>query len=360
MDLKIARRMIPHIATHTGCYLVQANRIYKYCYDKKVLLYVDMVTKETSKLKIFLKEVLVRNCIFRNYFSKNFGIGHVSISNDKHLIAIYDCLYYRDLNESKGKMQRLTQYKELKISNPLFGGIAVVPQKNHFYFGEYINSSKDIRIIKFDCAQQQLSVVYTFAMGRIKHVHGIFYDHYRERLWVTTGDTNEQSHIFYTDDEFKTLEVLGGGDQSWRAVSIIPLKDCIVWGTDAGKDANASDINKVYKYVFKSMHRYELAEVGNPVYHSCTTNDGKIILGINFEPGRKQATEESSSIWSSDFNDLNIWNMHSSHFYADARLKSCSIYGYVYLPKGEQPSDCILYSVLNASTRDFATYKLII
>ena len=37
-------------------------------------------------------------------------------------------------------------------------------------------------------------------------MHGIFIDPYDGRIWVTTGDDDHESAIWFTDDEFKTLE----------------------------------------------------------------------------------------------------------------------------------------------------------
>ena len=210
------------------------------------------------------------------------------MSQNKHLIAFYDGLYYSSLNSgTPTPMERINGYAELEISPPLFAGVAAHQQSGHFYFGEYINTIKDVRIIKFCPKNRQLSVVHTFKAGVVKHIHGVFYDDFRSILWVTAGDKDEQCRIMYTDDEFKTLQTLGEGDQSWRAVSVIPLEHGLLWGTDAGKDATKEDINKIFYYDFETKLRSEIETIGNPAYHSARVAGGGALIGCNFEPGRK-------------------------------------------------------------------------
>jgi hypothetical protein len=127
----------------------------------------------------------------------------------------------------------------------------------------------------------------------------------------------------------------------------------LVWGTDAGKDAKASDVNKIYVFDFETQKRREVAVVGNPVYHASTTSSGKVILGTNFEPGRKQDTPEAAAIWIADDSNLDKWERISEHPYEFKGLQGCSSYGYVYLPKGIQQGNSFISAILNANNSEF-------
>lgn len=356
---KIGARMIPHFSDETGCYLSQGNVIWKYDYKTEKLRKVIVIKNIGAGVFERLKFAIKNSSIFLNYLSHSFGIGNISVSQHKHLIAFYDGLYYSNLNSVvSAPMERIDAYSELKISPPLFAGVAAHQQSGNFYFGEYINTDKDVRIIKFCPENQHISVVHTFKAGVVKHIHGIFYDEYRNRLWVTTGDKDKQCRILYTDDEFKTLQTLGEGDQSWRAVSVIPLEHGLLWGTDAGKDATEEDINKIFYYNFTNQERSEIGTIGNPAYHSARILGGGALIGCNFEPGRKQDTELASSIWCGFGDQCLTWRKLAKFDYAPGNVKWASKYGYVYLPKGLLHSSHIFYAVLNTNERDFATYSI--
>lgn len=356
---KIGARMIPHFSDETGCYLGQGNVIWKYDYQKEKLRKVSVIKNAGADLVERAKFAIKNSRIYSNYLSRSFGIGNISVSQNKHLIAFYDGLYYSSLDSDKpAPIKPIDGYSELAISPPLFAGVAAHQQSGNFYFGEYINTVKDVRIIKFCPEDSQLSVVRTFKAGVVKHIHGIFYDEFRNRLWVTTGDKNEQCRIMYTEDEFKTLQTLGEGDQSWRAVSVIPLEHGMLWGTDAGKDATKEDINKIFYYDFETQQRSEIATIGNPAYHSARIAGGGVLVGCNFEPGRKQDTETASSIWYGGGNQSSTWNKLAKFDYDPGNVRWASKYGYVYLPKGTLHPSHIFYAVLNTNERDFATYLL--
>ena len=60
-----------------------------------------------------------------------------------------------------------------------------------------------------------------------------FYDKYMRRVWVLTGDRENECIIGYTDDEFNTFhEVLRGG-QEYRSCQLFFYKDFIVYATDS-------------------------------------------------------------------------------------------------------------------------------
>lgn len=356
---KIGLRMIPHFSDETGCYLGQGNVIWKYDYQTEKLCKVSVIKNAGAGIVERTKSAIKNSSVFLNYLSRSFGVGNISVSQRKHLIAFYDGLYYSNISSGAPKpMERIDGYSELKISPPLFAGVAAHQQSGNFYFGEYINTDKDVRIIKFCPENRQLSVVCMFKAGVVKHIHGIFYDEFRNRLWVTTGDKDEQCQIMYTDDEFKTLQTLGEGDQSWRAVSVIALEHGLLWGTDAGKDARKEDINKIFYYNFETKQRSEVATIGNPAYHSASIKGGGALIGCNFEPGRKQDTETASSIWHGVGEQYITWTKLAKFDYAPGNVRWASKYGYVYLPKGVLHPTHIFYAVLNTNERDFATYSM--
>lgn len=306
MDKMIGRRMIPHYSTPEACYLSQNNLILKYCYDTEKFERVCSVGRNSGGILVILKEKLLRNSIYRTYISNNFGLNHVCVAPNSHLISIYDGLYRFDLTSAFAPAERVDDYDRLGFVSPLKSGIALDESTGDFYFGEYVNGTKrPIRICRVSNQGREVEIVYEFPLGRIQHIHGIFFDRCRHRLWITTGDRDHECAIFYTDDFFSTLNELGGGDQSWRAVSVIPTEQKLFWGMDAGKDAPENAINKVYCFDLDSGTREIVGEIGNPAYHAVQSKNGDMYLGVNFEPGRRQDTPEESAIWSCKLMKLN-------------------------------------------------------
>jgi len=275
--------------------------------------------------------------------------------NSSFLIGIYDDLYSFDLKNRFAPAKPTKGYKELNITPPLKNGIAAHEQSECFYFGEYVNDKqRPIRIFRISNRGTKIECAFEFPKGQIKHVHNIIYDSFRNRLWVTTGDKDNESGIFYTDDEFNTLIKLGGGDQSWRAVSVIPRKNDLIWGMDAGKDAPSSAINKIYKYNFNTKEKTEEAIIGNPAYLSIQSECGNIFMGINFEPGRKQDTIEQASIWAYGGKS---WSKIRAFPYQEGTVKG-SKYGFIYLPSGIFPENHMIYAALNIRGRKYASYLI--
>jgi hypothetical protein len=358
IDKIIGKKMIPHFSTTEECYLSQNNLIIKYNYKTGKKSKVCRIGNANLGFKGVVKEKILRNSLYRNYISSDFGINHVCVMNSSFLIAIYDRLYTFDLDNEFGVASHVEEFKKLNATPPLKSGIAAHEKSECFYFGEYINGKKEaVRIFRIKNRGTEIEVAYEFPLGDIQHVHGIFYDTYRNRLWVTTGDKDNECGIFFSDDEFTTLEKLGGGDQSWRAVSVIPTATDLFWGMDAGKDAPSSAINKIYKYNFDKSERTEEAIIGNPAYHSIISECGNIYLGVNFEPDRKQDTPEKSAIWRYNI-DNSLWERQIEFSYKLGNLNGCSKYGYVFLSNGISPKNKLLYSVMNTTERKFATYLL--
>lgn len=64
------------------------------------------------------------------------------------------------------------------------------------------------------------------------HVHGCAWDPYWDRIWVVTGDAENRS-IRFSDDLGQTWHVVLSGLGTDQATAILPMRDCILFGTDS-------------------------------------------------------------------------------------------------------------------------------
>ena len=65
----------------------------------------------------------------------------------------------------------------------------------------------------------------------VDHVHDVRFDPYENLIWSVWGDGRPADTVFFTDDFGATWQTLA--DKHYiRATSIIPLPDCVLFGTD--------------------------------------------------------------------------------------------------------------------------------
>jgi hypothetical protein len=65
-----------------------------------------------------------------------------------------------------------------------------------------------------------------------RHIHTVVNDPYTGHIWIGTGDYNQHSHIFYTDDNGITWKHVGMGSQEWRVLSIWFTEKYVYWSMD--------------------------------------------------------------------------------------------------------------------------------
>lgn len=349
---RIAKHFMVHHSTPDYCLCSQDHWVYRYHYQSRKLEPVCRVPPRNEQWLTRLKDAVARSWPLRAW-SKALGLGHVTEMADGSILIIYDRIYLARPGEKWAQV--LCDLDSRAIFPPLRNGIALHPESNNAYFGEYINGTpREIRIFRINA--QGCEPCHRFAAGEIKHVHGIFWDKFRKRLWVTTGDSDSQSAFYYTDDEFQTLHRYQGGCQSFRAVSLIATQDYLYWGMDAGKDAPADAINKLFRLHLASGERTELAVIANPAYHMTQTLSGRILLGTTFEPGRKQQSLEEAAIWSST--DGEHWQKILALPYQSAGLSGRTQYAHIFLPTGVIPDDQLLLTPLNVEQSDHQLLRL--
>lgn len=139
--------------------------------------------------------------------------------------------------KKKGTSDFESVFNITRGSRPL--ALEVDPQSEHIFFGEYFRNPKRETVHIYGSKNGvDWKIYYTFPAGRIRHVHRIVYDTYRQGMWVLTGDTDAESGLWFSADNFKTLELVVGGSQKARAVSIIPTAEGLIVPMDSPDQEN--------------------------------------------------------------------------------------------------------------------------
>ena len=109
----------------------------------------------------------------------------------------------------------------------------------HVYFGEYFSNRRREEVLSYGSEDgRSFDVVGGFLAGNVRHVHGIHHDPHRGGMWVLTGDEDQESGLWWTDDEFSTLEPVWQGLQSVRAVTLFAESWGLVVPMDSPRELN--------------------------------------------------------------------------------------------------------------------------
>jgi len=184
-----------------------------------------------------------------------------------NVVRLDDGSYFLTFNKSIGVLRgtRIEEVTGLQRPCRVLRGCCAVSQSGDVYFSEYLDNAKrePMRVYRYDPDENNVETVYEFPPGSVRHAHGIFADPWSDALWCTTGDRGMENRILRTTDAFRTVDCIGSGDESWRAVSLQFTSDAIYYAMDAEFTQN---------YIFRIDRRSGLREavqpVEGPVYYS--------------------------------------------------------------------------------------------
>lgn len=182
---------------------------------------------------------------------------------------------------------------QIRPMRVLRGGCCVTEAGN-ILFGEYIgNPRRDytVRIFRYCPSSDRVEVAHAFEAGQIRHIHGIYADTIEpEVCWALCGDLPYECRIYRSRDEFRSIEPVGMGDETWRAVSVRFAKKGLIYGMDAEFAQN-----HLFCLDRESGIRTKLADLGGPVYYSCSSGSDHF-FGVTAELCPSQR-EPHAELW---------------------------------------------------------------
>ncbi len=165
---------------------------------------------------------------------------------------------------------RYTALKGLVRPCRVLRAACAVDSNGNVFFGEYLanNERGEMLVYKYETGSNSLRVIYTFPENSIKHIHGLYFDEVADSIFCLTGDDDKECRIMQTFDEFRTVNIVGQGDESWRAVSILFDKESFFYGTDAEFREN-----QIFKMDRATSERKTLGDVSGTVFYSKKIGD---------------------------------------------------------------------------------------
>lgn len=298
--------------------VVEDNRIlgaqgYKiYAYNK-----LTQKLKCLYSVKDFKYSLLSRFSLLRRFFRAEIT-GLYTLNNGVDLVIAKKGIFKRETESSVF----LKCFDIPRGSRPL--NLCVTPD-NTVYFGEYFgNANKEqVHIYKTEDSGKTWTIAYTFPKGSINHIHGIFHDTFTNRIWVTTGDIDNECMIGYTDNNFVTFTPVLKGGQQYRACFLLFFEDSIVYATDSQYIKNT--INIINRQTLEIEKVHEIS--GSGIYGG--QSGSFCYVSSTIEPS-KVNTEQYSHLYIS-FNGRE-WN-DISKYKKDIWHKSAFQFGSIQFPR---------------------------
>lgn len=193
------------------------------------------------------------------------------------------------------------KYQTLKgLNRPcrVLRAACAIDKNGDVFFGEYLANTErgEMRIYKYRQGSDTIETAHVFPPSSIRHIHGLYFDAFTDSIFCLTGDDDKECCFWQSFDGFKTTEIVGEGDETWRAVSILFDKKSFYYGMDAEYRTN-----HIYKVDRETMQRTSLGEVNGTVFYS--KQIGKNLFFTTTAENAPSQTENVAALWHVDEND---------------------------------------------------------
>lgn len=247
------------------------------------------------------------------------------LPSGRHVVIVAGAIYRGRTTEPWVCSALLTDHRPLALAQTLDGGL---------YFGEYRRNPERSPIAIWQSHDEGVTWNPVWTFQGVRHVHGVFNDPYTGALWVTTGDTDTESGTWVTEDGFKSLEKLIGGNQQTRAVQLLFTKTHVYFGSDAPREKNF-----IYRMERKSGRVERLQEVEGPVFWGCKVGE-HLFFSTVVEPTSISLTKHAC-IWGSK--DGESWRKVAD-FRKDFWPMRLFQYGQIRFPTGENNTGYLFFT----------------
>lgn len=316
---KILPYEIIHFAENGRTIASKGNTVYELDADYKVIHNISL--PETFIFKILSVVRLARR-------SLRIDKCNVVVTADNNFVIIRKGkVYFYNRVEKK-----LTETLTLKnCRNVLHQSVNASPE-GFLYFGEYGHNGErnEVPVYRSIDNGRTWEVIYLFKPKEIKHIHGCYYDKYEDKIWVCTGDFENENWLIVADKDFKTIEKIGNGQQIYRTCNLFFEAEYVHWLMDSQlEDSYHVRLNR------KTRTIERLEKFQGPIWYSKKLNDKLYVAGTTQEIGEGVLDKYAHLMASTD---LVTW--HSiKKFEHDGLPKRYFKFGVIGFADGEQSAE---------------------
>ena len=184
------------------------------------------------KAEISLPLPLLKKCLCKWRLTER--ILHMDVrwayeTDDENILILFENSIFR-INLTNGTYQK----ERCSFRGKPF---SVCRYKDKLLFGDY-GLNPDHLPVNIYCRDPDggWKILYTFNAGEVRHIHNIIAS--GNRIYVLTGVEDAESGIWYTDDEFVTVNPFLKGSQQYRCCQMLPTPDGLFFVTDAPSECN--------------------------------------------------------------------------------------------------------------------------
>lgn len=272
------------------CFLPSGKLV---CYKKGQILVLEE-GRVIKTIPVFrsVKERVLGRCRYV-YRLLRLGVrAALAVAEDKVLLSVGNSIYELELSSGElsagfvcGEGIRPLTFSDVRGLSTVDDGI---------YFGGYLGNidKKPVSVYK-RVATDSWEVVYTFPQGTVNHIHTVVCDPFRNCLWMYTGDFGEAAAIWKVTDNFRKVERICCNDQKYRGCVVFPLREGLLYATDAPFADNYIYLMTPEDYRVKTITPidgsciYGCQWKDKYVFSSTVEGDGRNMSKLEFLFGRK-------------------------------------------------------------------------
>lgn len=200
---------------------------------KKLVFYtVDMengATECIAPLPVVGIKKIIGRCSLANRLLRMEPRCAGKLDNDRYVVGVLGKLWLVDIQK-----RTLSKLKELR---PGYGLVSFCEKNGRLYWGDYgaNPNHEEINIYRLN-QSLEMSIVYTFYQGSIRHIHSIIND--GDGFVVMAGDNEPQAGIYRVNGNWTEVKPWKTGEQKYRAVVGFPYKGGLLYATDSVESEN--------------------------------------------------------------------------------------------------------------------------
>jgi len=190
-------------------------------------------------------------------------------------------MLYGDTNNKKFKKTLKLSHYGIGVGRGILSNGLLKVNDNLLFFGEYFRNEERTQVNVYSSKNfgQTWDIAFEFQPGRIRHIHALQEDPFTGKIWICTGDNDDESMIGWSDDNCKTIDFIGQGSQVWRSCHLVFSKESVYWGTDTGSENLAG----IYRWDKQNMKLIKLLKVDGAVFFGTRLAKGTIVMSTDRE-----------------------------------------------------------------------------
>lgn len=171
------------------------------------------------------------------------------------------------------------------LSNGIFSN------DNLIFFGEYFDNpgKTNVRIFKSMDNGLNWEIAHDFYAGQIRHIRSLYSDPYSDKLWLCTGDLDNESMIGCSSDNFLHFLPIVQGSQVARAIALVFTEDSVFWGTDTG----SGDHSGIYRWDKETKFISKLQKISAAMFYGTRLAGGTIVMSSEIEGSRLESDDKT-------------------------------------------------------------------